>query len=128
MIWDLYICGAKSWLWLSFVRFNSKWTKRAGTGYLWEICVNALCSRAKGKISGPNKIVEVRWKPILHKKKECRTCAPPPSPLGGLCLETQGCFLTAIPDHTAKTVMAAIAIIVTDCWRGYKIDELRDAG
>lgn len=54
---------------------------------------------------------------------------------GGVCRETKECFLVIVPDRSAKTLIEAISeniekgsIIFSDSWKGYKTEELEEAG
>ena len=54
---------------------------------------------------------------------------------GGLCRETNECFLILVPVRSAATLLNGIkdntvegSIIFSDSWRGYKTDELELAG
>ena len=60
---------------------------------------------------------------------------PPLWIFGGLCRETQECFLVKVDNRNAKTLMTAIlenietgSIIFSDSWRSYKTEELENAG
>ena len=50
-------------------------------------------------------------------------------------LQTNKCFILEVPDRSAKTLMEAIqnniksgSIIYSDSWKGYKTEELEEAG
>ena len=54
---------------------------------------------------------------------------------GGLCRETDECFVVAVPDRGCKTLLQEIkthiepgSTIYSDSWRAYKTDELNEAG
>ena len=60
---------------------------------------------------------------------------PPKGIFGGICRQTNECFLLEVPGRSAKTLMEAIqnniksgSIIYSDSWKGYKTEELEEAG
>ena len=53
----------------------------------------------------------------------------------GICRDTRQCFLLEVPNRKADTLLAAIedniaegSIIYSDSWRGYKTNDIEEAG
>jgi len=100
-----------------------------------EICAYYMNSKNKKNIGGDGLVVEIDENMFSKRKANIGRVLPPQWIFGGLCLETQECFLVKVDNRNAKTLMTAISenietgfIIFSDSWRSYKTEELENAG
>ena len=100
-----------------------------------ETCACWLLAQHEAKIGGQGLIVEVDETSFSKRKSNMGRVLSQQWVLGGLCRETGQCFLVAVDDRSAATLLAAIAdhvetgsTIYTDCWTGYSSQQLQVAG
>lgn len=104
-------------------------------GIIREVITADLMRRKTTKIGGPGETVEIDESVFTKRKNNSGRVLPQLWLLGGICRSDGRCFLTQIPDRKAETLLAAIkenveegTTIFTDCWKGYKSEDLEDAG
>ncbi|XP_066908543.1 uncharacterized protein [Halyomorpha halys] len=101
--------------------------------FLREMCARSILSKGKKKIGGPEKTVEIGESLFSKSKIQNSRLLSEQWILGGICRETDECFVVAVSDREASTLLQEIennieeeSTIVSNCWKGYKA-ELRDA-
>lgn len=93
--------------------------------YMREVCEYTLMSN-NAVIGGPNTTVEIDESCFAKRKFNKGRFVPNQWVLGGICRETNECFLVPVPDRTARTLLPIIienvapgTTIITDEWRSY---------
>lgn len=91
--------------------------------YLREVCAYAVELQSTNKIGGENLVVEVDESVFSKRKNHGGHTFPQQCVLGGICRETNRCFLVQVPDRSLKTITAVISkhiaegsIISLDSW------------
>ncbi|KFM57366.1 hypothetical protein X975_12845, partial [Stegodyphus mimosarum] len=72
-----------------------------------------LC-RPEVKIGGNNRIVKAGESLFTRRKSNVGRLLPPQWDFGGLCRETKECYLVAISDRSAKTLLSGTGKNVAD--------------
>lgn len=94
--------------------------------YLREVCVWKL-EQSNKRIGGPNLHVEVDESLFTRRKYGVGRCLPQQWVFGGICRETNECFIVPVIDRSANTLIPIIkekilpgSIILSDLWKAYK--------
>lgn len=127
---------------LTSLRFIYYWTQRTTTtdwchrhlsmansttvewnNYLREVCTYAVELRSTRKIGGEDLIVQVDESVFSKRKNNDGHIFPQQCVFGGICRETNDCFLVQVPDRSLKTITSVItkhiaegSIIYSDSW------------
>lgn len=93
--------------------------------YLREVCAWTLLNNPI-KIGGPGLTVEIDESLFSRRKSHAGRVLPCQWVFGGICRETGECFLYAVPNRSATTLMKVISesilpgtTIISDCWKAY---------
>ena len=93
--------------------------------YLREVCASALL-RSSTKIGGVGLTVEIDESLFSRRKYNVGRTLPTQWVFGGKCRETRDCFMYAVPDRSAETLLTTIqecilpgTTIISDKWRAY---------
>jgi len=95
------------------------------SNYLREVCADTVI-RNPFVIGGPNCTVEIDESLFTRRKNHRGRQLPQQWAFGGICRETAECFMFAVPDRGAATLMPIITqcirpgtTIISDQWRAY---------
>ena len=101
--------------------------------YLREVCANALL-RSSTKIGWVGLTVEIDESLFSRRKYNVGRTLPTQWVFGGICRETRDCFMYAVPDRSAETLLTTIqecilpgTTIISDKWRAYPVCKLWQA-
>uniref|UniRef100_A0A914GNV4 ISXO2-like transposase domain-containing protein n=1 Tax=Globodera rostochiensis TaxID=31243 RepID=A0A914GNV4_GLORO len=93
--------------------------------FLREVCANYVFQQQQ-QIGGPGYTVEIDEALFTKRKSTQGRQLPEQWVFGGICRETRECFLVAVPDRTAATLLPIIAqriapgsTVHSDCWAAY---------
>ena len=103
--------------------------------YLREVCVAAVEKQSVQKIGGKNMSVEVNLSMFSRQKNHAEFFKSPQQWIfGGICRETNDCFLVQVPDRSLKTIISVVtqhiedgSIIHSDLWPSYYKSASKDS-
>lgn len=94
--------------------------------YLREVCVWKM-NKTQVCIGGDNKFVEIDESLFSKRKYNVGRVFPQQWVFGGICRETNECFLELVKDRSESTLLEVIkrrihhgSTVLSDCWKGYK--------
>ena len=122
-------CWSKEYTSIEFCRtelgISSDETVVDWNNYLREVCAQSLLANPIS-VGGPGLTVEVDESLFVRRKFNVGRLRREQWVVGGVCRETNECFLYAVDNRNAETLTGVItssirpgSTIVTDCWRGY---------
>lgn len=93
--------------------------------YMREVCVWKI-EKESATIGGDGKIVEIDESLFVRRKYNVGRKTHQQWVFGGICRETDECFLTTVDDRSKETLIPLIckyikpgSIIMSDCWKAY---------
>lgn len=99
--------------------------------YLRQVCAWDIERCNSGQIGGSGCIVEIDETLFTKRKNNCGRVLPERWLFGGVCRETNECFLVEVPDRSSKTLSNQIrnfiklgSLIYSDSWKGYDTKQL----
>ena len=95
--------------------------------YMREVCASYMLKH-QGQIGGVGLTVEIDEALFTKRKNHSGRVLPEQWVFGGICRETRECFMVAVPNRTAKTLLTVVrekiapnSTVMSDCWRSYNM-------